>query len=104
MAKLVFQSLVTTLVTTTIKSNSIRPGCGGVVLVAELRQVLPRDHPDPGGEALHQQSHERGDHEHPQQPDRPEDFFRWSNLTHTYVLYVACSETTELFKKIPAEF
>ena len=104
MAKLVFQSLVTTLVTTTIKSNSIRPGCGGVVLVAELRQVLPRDHPDPGGEALHQQSHERGDHEHPQQPDQPEDFFRWSNLTHTYVLYVACSETTELFKNIPAEF
>ena len=35
--------------------------------VAELRQVPPRDHPDPGGEALHQQAHHRRDHQHPQQ-------------------------------------
>ena len=46
-----------------------RPGRCGVVLVTELGQVPPGDQPDPGGEALHQQSHHGGDHEHPQQPE-----------------------------------
>lgn len=42
-------------------------GPGRVLLAAELGEVLPRGHAEPGGEQLHQRAHDRRPQEQPQQ-------------------------------------